>query len=138
MSRVINTERPGKIRHRYRRTIAEMLRRMSQKASLDDEVKDQAAMIVFCLHGIADTIDQAIEAWEKRDYWMKAERFREKWRWLDPMADQLSAIIYEERWDELPSALAQLMPHFSDISVKRMTRNPTMWEGAYEKLMHGE
>lgn len=137
MTRVINTESPGKVRHRYRRTIAEMLRRLSQKERLDDEAKDQAALIVLCLHGIADTVDQVVRAWEKRDYWMKAERFHRQWEWLDPMADQLAATICEERWGRLPETLAQLMPHFSDITVKRLTRDPEVWRGARERLMNG-
>ena len=135
MSRIIATEGPGKLRNQHRRTIAEMLRRLSQKSRLDDEVKDQAALIVFCLHRIADTVEQTTDAWDKRDYYMKAERFREQWRWVEPMTDQLSGVIYEERWDQLPEVLVQLMPHFADVTIKKMTRKPSLWEGAYEKFM---
>ncbi|HEY72127.1 MAG: hypothetical protein DRJ03_16805 [Chloroflexi bacterium] len=135
MSRVVTTQGPGKARNYHRRTIAEALRRLSQKAQLDDEAKDLAALIVFSLHGIADTVDRTIEAWEKRDYWMKAERFREQWRWTEPAADELGAIIYNDQWDELPAVLAQLMPHFADVTVKQMTRKPALWRGACEKFL---
>ena len=135
MSRVISTQSPGKVRNQHRRTIAEALRRLSQKPRLDDEARDLAALIVFCLHGMADTVDRTVEAWEKRDYWMKAERFNEEWRWLEPVADELSAVIYEGRWEQLPAALAQLMPHFADVKVKQMTRKPDLWRGAYKKFV---
>jgi hypothetical protein len=135
MSRIISTEGPGKIRNQHRRTIAEALRRVSLKQQLDDEVKDLAALIVFCLHRIADTVEQTTEAWDKRDYYLKADRFREKWRWVEPLADQLSAVIYEARWDALPDVLVQLMPHFADVTVKQMTRKPSLWKGAYGKFM---
>jgi hypothetical protein len=92
MSRIIHTEAPGKVRNQHRRTIAEALRRLSQKSQLDDEVQDLAALIIFSLHGMADTIDRTTDAWEKRDYWMKAERFREEWRWLESTTDELSAV----------------------------------------------
>jgi hypothetical protein len=138
MSRIIATEGPGKIRNQHRRTIAEALRRLSQKPGLDEEVKDLAALIVLCLHHIADTIEQTTEAWEKRDYYLKADRFREGWRWVEPMADQLSAVIYEERWNQLPDVLMQLMPHFSDVRIAKMTRKPSLWKGAYKKLLEGE
>ena len=137
MGRVISIEAPGKIRHQHRRTIAEALRRLSQKPELDDEAKDLVALIVFSLHGIADTVDQAIDAWEKRDYYLKAERFREKWRWLEPLTDELSGIVGgngEVRWDELPAVLARLMPHFADVKIKQMTRKPSLWQGAYERF----
>jgi hypothetical protein len=68
---------------------------------------------------------------------MKAEHFRRDWMWLDPMADQLGAMIYEQRWAELPVLMAKLAPHFRDITVKRMTRSESVWQGAYEKLMGG-
>jgi hypothetical protein len=135
MGRVISIEAPGKIRNQHRRTVAEALRRLSQKSQLDDEAKDLAALIVLSLHGIAGTVDRTIEAWEKRDYYLKAERFREKWRWLEPTTDELSAVIYEGRWEQLPAVLAQLMPHFADIRIKQMTRKPGLWRGAYERLM---
>jgi hypothetical protein len=135
MSRVISIDGPGKVRNRHRRTIAEALRRLSQKPQLDDEAKDLAALIVFSLHGMADTVDRTTDAWEKREYFLKAERFREQWRWLEPTADELSGVIHEGQWDQLPSALAGLMPHFADIRIKQMTRKPTLWKGAYERFM---
>jgi len=137
MSRIVYTEAPGKIRHQYRRSIAEMLRRLGQKRRIDDEAKDQAALIVLCLQGMAETVDQTVLAWEKRDYWMKAEHFRREWEWLDPLADELGRVIHEGRWYDLPAVLASLAPHFSDIGVKRLTREATFWQGAYRKLMDG-
>jgi hypothetical protein len=135
MSRVITTRSPGKIRHQHRRTIAEALRRLSQKSEIDQETKDLTALIVFCLQGMSDTVDQTIEAWEKRDYWLKAERFREEWRWIDPLADELSAIIFQGQWEALPVALARMTPHFSDVKVRKMTRKPSLWAGAFDKFM---
>ena len=138
MSRVISTQKPGKIRNQHRRTVAEALRRLSQKPQLDDEAKDLTALIVFSLHGIADTVEQTIDAWERRDYYIKAERFLQEWRWLNRMTDELSAVIYERRWDQLPNVLARLATHFADIKIKQMTRKPVLWQGAYERFMQGD
>jgi len=52
MSRIINIDGPGKQRHQHRRTIAEALRRLLEKRTLDEESKDLAALIVFALRGI--------------------------------------------------------------------------------------
>jgi hypothetical protein len=138
MSRIIATDGPGKLRSQHRRTIAEVLRRLSQKPKLDEEVKDLAALIVLCLHRIADTVEQTTEAWERRDYYLKADRFREEWRWVEPMADHLGAVIHEGRWNQLPDVLVQLMPYFSDVKIARLTRKPSLWKGAYKKLLEGE
>ncbi len=135
MGRLITTEGPGKMRDQHRRTIAEMLRRLSQKPQFDQEARDQAALIVFSLHGIVDTVEQTTEAWEKRDYYLKADRFREEWRWVEPAIEELSAIIYKGQWERLPLALAALMPHFADVKVKQLTRTSLLWRGAYDKFM---
>jgi len=135
MGRVISTESPGKIRSQHRRTIAEALRLLSQKRELDDEAKDLVALIVFSLHGIADTVEQTIAAWEKRNYYVKAEHFRHEWRWLEDMIEELSALIYEGRWSRLPALLARLAPRFADVRVSRLTRDPALWKGAYRRFM---
>jgi hypothetical protein len=138
MSRIISTDGPGRARHEHRRTVAEAMRRLSQKKQLDREAQDLAALIVFSLLAIADTVDRTTDAWDKRDYYMKAERFREQWRWLEPATDELSTLIYEARWQELPAALARLMPHFADIRVKKLTRSPRLWSGAYARFMQDD
>ena len=138
MSRVISTDTPGKVRNQHRRLIAEAMRHLSQKSRLDEEAKDLAAVIVLSLQEIANTIDQTTEAWEKRDYYMKAERFREQWRWVDAMADELGDVVYRGDWSQLPAALARLMPHFSDITIRKLTLKPVVWQGAYEVFMRKE
>lgn len=135
MSRIISTDGPGKARRYHRRTVAEAVRRISQKSQLDDETKDLAALIAHSLLEIADTVDRTTEAWDKRDYYMKAERFREQWRWLEPLTDELGALMYEGRWQDLPSVLARLSPYFADVRVKRLTRSSRLWQGAYARFM---
>jgi hypothetical protein len=74
MGRVVNTNNPGKIRSQLMRTSAELLRHLSQKTEVDDEVRDMVAQLVFCLRGIEEGIESSAEAWERRDYWLKAEQ----------------------------------------------------------------
>jgi len=104
---------------------------------MDDEARDLVALIVLSLREIQGTIEQATEAWEKRDYYLKAERFRSEWSWVRQMADHTAEALQRERWDELSLLLAQLFPHFSDVRVIRLTRPPSVWEGAYERLLDG-
>lgn len=135
MSRVINTNSPGKIRNRNRRSIAEILRRLSQKPQIDKEAKDMTAAIVYLLREIDSGVEQSVSAWEKRGYWMKAERFLRQWEWAPEMAANIEDVIRNEAWDLLPGLLAELFPRFSDVQIKTMTRKPSMWRGAHEKLV---
>ncbi|MGF1504597.1 MAG: hypothetical protein GYB64_19755 [Chloroflexi bacterium] len=135
MSRVINPNAPGKLRNQLMRTCAEIIKRLSQKTEVDDDVMDMTALLVFSFREIDEGIDQAVAAWEKRDYWVKAARFRNEWIWVREAADNLERIIREEQWDELPPSLIKLVQHFEDIKIARYTRKPTLWKGAYERLL---
>lgn len=135
MSRVIHVDNPGKRRNHARRSIAEILRFMSRKTQVDGQVRDMAAMTVFLLREIKETVDESAAAWEKRDYWMKAERFARDYLWIPEMAANIEDVVRHEAWDLLPELLGDLAPHFDDIKIKSMTRKPDQWQGAYEKLL---
>lgn len=135
MGRVINTNSPGNARNRHRRTVAELLRRLSQQPQVDGETKDLAASIVFELRGIHKSVMQAVQAWERRNYWTKADRFMREWQWAGTLADELENLIRQDQWSKLPSVMARLMPHFVDIEMRKMTRSPEVWRGAHRLLL---
>jgi len=135
MTRVINTASPGKQRNKLRRTIAEVLRHLMFKRKLDQESKDMSALLVLSLYGIARTIETTLTAWEKRNYFLKADRFRLEWEWVVPAAQQLEETILTDRWERLPQELASLAPRFADIRIAKMTRPPSTWESSYRLLM---
>jgi hypothetical protein len=126
---------PNQQRNSLRRAIAEVLRRMSTKSSVDAEAKDMIAFIVISLRGIAESVDKSATAWEKRDYYLKADAFRRDWMWVESAASRLHAALREERWSDLPLELAQLAPHFADVRVTQLTRPATLWLGCHKRLM---
>jgi hypothetical protein len=135
MSRVVKLDGPGKTRNQMMRTSAELLRLLSQKVDLDDEVRDMAATLVYCLRSIHNGIDDSALAWEKRDYWVKAEQFRARWAWSGKAASELNAVVCGEQWEQLPHMLTKLLPHFTEIRIVKLTRDPNLWRGAYQKLL---
>jgi hypothetical protein len=126
---------PNQQRNSLRRAIAEVLRRMSGKPSVDAEVKDMVAFIVIALREMAASVDKSATAWEKRDYYLKADAFRRDWAWVESAANRLHATLREERWADLPVELAQLAPQFADVRVIQLTRPATLWQGCYARLM---
>ncbi len=135
MSRVINTNNPAKQRNFNRRTIAEMLKHIIERNTIDETVKDMAATIVFALVEIEAGVKVTASAWEKRDYWMKAERFMREWAWAQESAANLDDVLRHEAWDLLPALLMQLMPRFSDIKINKFMRKAIFWEGNYARLL---
>ncbi len=135
MSRVINTNSPGKRRNAHLRTIAEILRRLSQEQEINQESKDMVATLVFCLRGIEGTVEESMVAWEKRGYWKKSDEFQQKWWWASLLSKSVEDLLRNERWEDLPETMMKLYGHVSDLKVNRLTRDPSAWRGAYQKLV---
>ena len=135
MGRVVNTNNPGKIRNQLRRTGAEILRQLSQKSAIDEESKDMISHLVFCLREIDDGIEASAEAWEKRDYWIKAEQLRQRWAWTGSAAARLERIVRQDDWELLPTVMVELFERFADVKVTKFTRKPDEWSGAYARLL---
>jgi hypothetical protein len=135
MSRIININNPSKVRNQNQRTIAEILRRIGNKSNIDDETKDMAAAMVFLLREIYTGVEASIQAWEKKGYWMKADRYLREWEWTAEVAANLEDVIRNKAWDLLPRVLADLLPFISEVQIKTMTRPVSTWQGAYKKLL---
>ena len=135
MGRVINTNSPSKRRNAHMRTGAEILRRLSQQAQINNETKDMLATLVYTLREIDRTVEESIVAWEKRGYWKKADDFQQKWWWASQLAPRVQQVLRDENWDDLPTVLMKLVPHYADIQINKYTRDPEDWSGAYNMLM---
>ncbi len=136
MSRITRIDgTPTQQRNAVRRAIAEILRRLGEKKTIDAETKDMLAFIVFGLRSMDQSIDQSATAWEKRDYYIKADHLRREWLWLAPQADRLEDILRTDDFRLAPIELAGLAARFSDVKVTALTKSPTLWQGAYKKLL---
>ena len=135
MGRVVNTNNPSKIRNQLMRTSAELLRHLSQKTELDGEAKDMAARLMFCLRDIEDGIESSALAWEKRDYWIKAEQLRQRWVWAGNGSARLESLIRQESWENMPVVMAELFAHFTDIKITKFTRHASEWNGSYQAFL---
>jgi hypothetical protein len=135
VTRLVNAVNPSTERNQLRRTVAEALRHLMGKKKIDEESKDLVALIVYSLRSIAQGVDQSACAWEKRDYFVKADKFRMEWAWAEKSANRLEMILRGELWGELPLALAELAPRFSDITITKFVRTEALWQGRYRQLM---
>ena len=139
MSRITNIDgTPAAQRNRLRRTIAEILRHLSAKKSIDAEAKDMVAFIVAALRSIDESIEKSCAAWEKRDYFLKADQFRREWTWLLPTADRHEDLLVTEEWSLLPTEMAGLAARFSDVKINQLTKPASLWQDAYQKLRAGK
>ena len=136
MSRIVSVDgTPTQQRNAIRRTIAEILRHLMEKKTVDAEAKDMLSFIVFGLRSMDQSIDSSASAWEKRDYYVKADQFRREWLWLPDTANRIDEMIRSNDWATMPLELAGLASRFSDVRIATFTKSPTLWQGAYKKLL---
>ena len=139
MGRIVQTgDTPAKRRHRHMRSCAEVIRLLAERSSFDEEAKDMAAFLVFSLRDIYKTIDESAHAWDERNYWKKAEKLRQKWRWAYLKSEELKELVVAGNWQMIPPILIELLPEFSDITVTAITRDSDWWAGARRALLKEE
>jgi hypothetical protein len=134
LSRVINIDSTGKERTRLTKAIVLAVREMTKQTQVTQEAKDLAAFISLALQTIADGIDTSVLAWEKRDYWVKADKFRMEWMWAGLYADKMKAAVLSDDWGTVAILSAQTAQKFNKIVVSDNHRLGKPWVGAFKEL----
>jgi hypothetical protein len=135
MSRVINPDGAGKERTRMTKGVVIAVRELAKRTRPDATARDLAAFIVLALSAISKTIDVSVAAWEKRGYWVKADRFRMEWLWSGQVAEKMHTALLNEDWGRIATLSAQVASKLSKVKVSENHRLGTPWEGAWEKLV---
>jgi len=134
LSRVINPESAGKDRTRLSKAIVLAIRELAKQNDVTEEAKDLAAFITLALKTISEGIDVSVAAWEKRDYWVKADKFRMEWVWSGQYADKMKVAIFTNDWATIAMTMPQIANKFSKIVVSDNHRLGKPWVGAYKQL----
>lgn len=138
MSRVINPESTGKQRTQLSKAIVLAVRELARQTDITDQTRDLAAFISIALQIIADGIDASVTAWEKRDYWIKADRFRMEWAWAGQIAEKMRASVLSDDWATVAMLSAQIAQKLSKVQVSENHRLGKPWVGAYKELGAGK
>lgn len=135
MSRIINHESAGKQRATLLKGVALALRELSRVPSVGAEARDLAAFISLALREVASGIDPSVAAWEKRGYWVKADKFRMEWSWAGPVATKLQQALAAEDWSAIADLAAQTAARLGSIQISEHHRLGQPWTGAFSRLM---
>ena len=108
MGRVINPETAGKERTQLLRAVVLAVREMALQKEADAKTRDLAAFISFALQSIYETIDLSVAAWEKRGYWVKADRFRMDWDWTQRLGITMKTALLNEDWAVVAATMAEI------------------------------
>jgi len=134
LGRLINPENAGKERTMLQRALLLALREMMKKTSTDAETYDLAAFVSFTLIAIGGTIEPSVIAWEKRGYWVKADRFRMEWSWALRLGNKMKTAILNNDWIEVAQIAGQTMVKLENVKLPVRNKLGTPWEGSWSKL----
>lgn len=134
MAQYINPETGGKVRAKLCKTIVLAIRQLMKQTAVTDETKDLAAYIVISLQEIQQTIEDSVAAWEKRGYWVKADRYRMEWLWANAYGNQLLDILKKEQWDQFAPLSVMVMQKLDNIKVSDNHRMGSPWVGSWRRL----
>jgi hypothetical protein len=134
MSRVINPDSVGKQRTQLSKSIVLALRQLARQTDTGGETRDLAAFIAIALQAISEGIDASVAAWEKRGYWVKADKFRMEWAWAGATGEKMKAAVLASDWPSVAMLSAQVGQKLSKVQVADHHRLGKPWIGAYEHL----
>ncbi len=139
MSRIINPNSAGKERTRMTRALALAVRELaktnpSANAGQLNEARDLAAFIVLGLEIVAETVEPSVLAWEKRNYWVKADKFRMEWSWAGKLAKEMRRATLAEDWASIAPIAMQVAMKLQKIKISDKHRMGRPWQGSWQKL----
>lgn len=134
LSRLIKTDTVGKDRARLSKAIVLAVRELAKQTDVTTEAKDLAAFITLALQTISDGIDESVAAWEKRDYWVKADRFRMEWRWAGIIAGKMKTALAEDNWGTIAMLMPEIATKLNKIQVSEKHRLGKPWVGSYKRM----
>jgi hypothetical protein len=108
LGRVIHTTNPTRQRSLALKKMISSIREFLRSPSEDTGLFELGAGLTASLQEIHDSVDRTAEAWEKRDYWLKADAFRRQWSWVERFLAGMKASVASGNQAELQTQIIEL------------------------------
>jgi hypothetical protein len=113
--------------------MAQALRAVGQRPGVTDaEARDVLAFLALSLAELNESVEETAGAWERREYWLKADHFRLEWAWISAILGRLEAAL---RLGDLGQASAcgmELAKVLSDRHHRTRDSSASPWRGAWD------
>jgi len=135
VSKIINTVNVGTERNRLLKAIVIAIRELMKQTSVDSTTKDLAAFISNALIAVHETVERSVIPWEKRDYWVKADKFRLEWAWTKEIGEEMLEATLEQDWAKVALLSASVGQKLKNIMVSDRHRMGKPWVGAWDLMI---
>jgi hypothetical protein len=133
MSRVLRIETAHRSRQRILQGLAVALRRSASGVPDPVEQRDLLAFLDMSLEELRRSVDETAAAWEKRGYWLKADRFRQDWNWTERIGMTLSSALASGDFDRATGSGIELATHLLHVRLPAALSRSRPWVGGWEK-----
>lgn len=106
MSHVVNYQNPNQYRKKLLQEIYNVIVQYNENNIVFP--RDCLAYILLALGYLEDSINETVNAWEKRNYWLKADRFRGEWDWVENYRKVIKTELTENKDGRVGDLLREL------------------------------
>ena len=132
VSRVLRIETGTTRRARILRGLSQALRAAAQtKDSSAMERKDILAFLAMGLTSLQESVEETGSAWERRAYWVKADRFRLQWAWIPRILAPLEESLHHGDLIRGSACALEIAAILAELKVKAGRTKGRPWEGAW-------
>ncbi len=139
MSPVIRPESAARARGRILGAIAYTLRvGAGDPTANPTERRDMLAFVALALRQLSQSVEDTAGAWERRGYWVKADKFRQEWGWADDVARELRLVL--GNGDETGAAMlaSSIASHLGRARIPSKLKMTKPWQDAWARLANEE
>lgn len=133
MSRVIRPQSAATIRNKLIQNLAHAIATDQQGDLKQSERLDVLAFVVQILDEIAESVSATSNAWEKRGYWVKADRFTREWTWVLSEREQLVPALEKPDIPDFAALYLKLVQQLSQVQIPARMRRTRPWTGAWQR-----
>jgi hypothetical protein len=134
MARIIRPDSPARARASLVAAIRAALADVGAGGD-PDEVRDRLAYAGLALRELERSTERTAQAWERRGYWLKVDRFRREWSWAGQGAAAIVVRLVEGDLEGAQSAAGALIPRLPPVSGAVSPKAPAKrWAGAFARL----
>jgi hypothetical protein len=98
-----------------------MLREYSRTNGSQKDIQELSELLIAGLQEIQKSVNRTAAAWEKRDYWLKADAFRRQWCWVE---DMLAVMTKALQAGDRPSLQVQILELKRRMETSSSSRSP--------------
>ena len=135
MSRVINSDSPVQKRTKLLKLVSNTVIILVIGQVSEKDLNDLIAFIILSLTEIEKAIIQTTNPWEKREYWVKADQFRNEWKWVSEIKTQLMRSRTAMGWVKIPTGISVLQEKLKTVDPSKRMQGKDFWKGAYAVLL---